>query len=181
MKIVYKGKTQTGKKIVVRYPERSDLGKMLNYINILSDERTFITYQGEHETLKSEKKYLEGRLKAIKDKKAVQLLVFYKDQLIGVSDIHLLDKTQKHIGIFGITISKDFRNDGIGKVLMNLIEDEGKKKLPGLKIITLEVFSTNSIARDLYKKMRFKEYGVLPKGIIRNNKVEDSVLMYKLV
>jgi len=69
MKIVYQGKTRTGKEIIIRYPENSDVGEMLNFINKLSDEKTFITYQGEHETLESEKKYLEEVLKNIKNKK----------------------------------------------------------------------------------------------------------------
>ena len=62
MKIIYQDKTKTGKEILIRYPETGDLEEMLNFINELSDERTFIRYQGEHETLESEKKYLESRL-----------------------------------------------------------------------------------------------------------------------
>jgi len=177
--IIYQGKTKTGKKIVVRYPEMGDLEEMLVFINNLSDEKTFVRYQGEHETVESEKKYLEGRLEAIKDKKAVHLLVFCKNKLIGASDIHMMDKTEKHIGVLGISIAKNFRGEGVGKILMNLVEEEAKKKLPDLKMITLGVNSPNTVARDMYKKIGFVEYGILPNGIIRGEKFENAVLMYK--
>jgi RimJ/RimL family protein N-acetyltransferase len=181
MKIVYQGKTKSGKNILVRYPKIGDLKKLLDYINILSDEKTFITYQGEHENIKSEGKWLKGQLKDIKNKKTAYLLAFYGDRLIGSCEIHLGDKVAKHVGEFGITIAKDFRGDGLGKILMDLVMREAKKELSELKIVTLEVYSTNDIARSLYKKIGFVEYGSLPDGLFRKNSFEDSVLMYKKV
>lgn len=65
MRIIFQGKIKTGKEILNRYPETRDIEEMLNFINELSDERTFVRYQGEHETLDSENKYLEARLDAI--------------------------------------------------------------------------------------------------------------------
>lgn len=178
MKIIYRGKTKTGKEIVIRYPEIVDLEKMMNYINALSDEKTFIRSQGEHETLESERKFLKNRLKEIKDKKAIHILVFCGDKLVGGSDVHMLDKTEKHVGIFGITVAKDFRGEGIGETLMEQTIEEAKKELKDLKIITLEVYGTNNIAQSLYKKMGFKKYGMLQRGIVRQGKFEDAVLMY---
>ncbi len=87
MKIVFQGKTKKGKKIIVRYPNASDVEEMLRFINKLSNEKTFIRYQGEQETLESETKYLTSRLEAIKTKKSVTFLAFYNDRLIGSTDI----------------------------------------------------------------------------------------------
>lgn len=181
MNIVYQGKTKTGKEILVRYPEEGDVNEMLRFVNELSDERTFIRYQGEHETLESEKKYLDGKLKAIANKRSVYLLVFSGDKLVGSSDVDMMEKTEKHIGVFGIMIDKNFRGEGLGSLLMGLTLKEAEKNLIGLKIITLEVYSTNGIARELYKKMGFTEYGILPGGISRNGTYEDGVIMYKKV
>jgi ribosomal protein S18 acetylase RimI-like enzyme len=181
MKIVYQGKTKTGRDVLIRYPEIGDLEKLLKFINELSDERTLIRYQGEHETLESERKWLKGRLKEIKDKKTVHLLAFSGETLVGASEIHMMDKTEKHIGVLGITIAKNFRGEGVGKTLMDLINREAEKELLGLKIITLEVYSANEVARNLYKKMGFMDYGLLPGGVFRNNTFEDGVLMYKKI
>jgi RimJ/RimL family protein N-acetyltransferase len=179
MKIVYQGKTKKGKDIIIRYPQLGDEAEMLKFINQISDERTFVRYQGEHETLESEVKYLGSVLDAIKNHKEVRLLVFSNDQLIASTDIHLLDKTEKHIGIFGIILNKDFRGEGLGTLLMELILKEAEKEIPDLKIVTLEVYSTNLIAQGLYKKMGFVQYGLLPKGIYRAGTFEDAILMYK--
>jgi putative acetyltransferase len=179
MKIVFRGQTKKGKEIVIRYPEMEDLERLLNFINEISDERTFIRYQGEHETKESEEKWLKGRLEEIKNKKTVYLLAFSGDELVGATEIHLRDKTEKHIGVLGITVAQNFRGQSIGKTLMGLIIKEAVKELSGLKMITLEVYSANEIAKSLYQNMGFVNYGILPKGITRNNKFEDAVLMYK--
>lgn len=181
MKIVYQGKTKTGRDVLIRYPEVGDLEKLLNFINEISDERTFIRYQGEHETKESEEKWLKGRLEEIDNKKTVHLLAFSDNELAGATEIHLRDKTEKHIGVFGITVAKTFRGEGIGKILMDLIIKEAIKELSELRMITLEVYSTNENAKNLYRKMGFVDYGLLPEGITRNNKFEDAVLMYKKI
>lgn len=178
-KIVYQGKTKTGKEIIIRYPDFSDLDELFRYINELSDERTFIRYQGEHETLESETKYLKSKLEEIANKKAVHLLVFSNNNLIAASDVHMKDKTEKHVGIFGISVAREFRNEGIGKLLMEKVFEEARKEIPQLKIVTLEVYQKNSIARRVYEGFGFKEYGLLPNGIMRDNAFEDEVLMYK--
>lgn len=179
MRIVYQGKTKTGKEIVIRYPEMSDLEKLLDFINMLSDEHTFIRYQGEHETLESEKKFLKNRFKEINEKKSVHLVAFVDGEVSGASEVGMRDKTEKHIGSFGISIVKKFRGEGIGKLLMDQVITEAKKELANLKIIILEVYSTNEIAKSLYKKMGFKEYGMLPNGVVRGDKFEDAIFMYK--
>ncbi len=179
MSIVYQGKTRKGKEIIIRYPEIGDLAELLGFINALSNERTFIRYQGEHETLESEGKWLKERLKQIENKEVIHLLTFYNNKLVGASEVRMKDKTEKHIGAFGISIAKDFRGEGLGNILMDSILKEAKKKLNDLKIVTLEVYSANEIAKNLYKKMGFIDYGILPEGITRNNKFEDAILMYK--
>lgn len=179
MKIVFQGKIKTKEDILVRYPEPNDVEEMLKYINGLSKERTFIRYQGEQETLESETKYLKSRLEAIGNKKAVHLLAFSNNKLVAATDIHMMDKTEKHVGIFGISVIKDFRGKGLGKLLMELILKEAKSKISDIKIVTLGVYSTNDIAKSLYKKLGFIEYGMLPNGITRGGKFEDAVLMYK--
>ncbi len=179
MEIVFRGKTKKDKEILIRYPKTGDVKEMLRYINELSREKTFIRNQGEQETLKSETKYLNSRLEEIKNGKVVNLLAFCNGRLVGSSDIKMKDKTEKHIGIFGITVDKNFRGEGLGDLLMELILKEAKKKLFSIKIVTLEVYSTNNIARNLYKKFGFKEFGMLPKGVSRRGKFEDEFLMYK--
>lgn len=167
------------KDIIFRYPTKDDLKTVWEYINTISKEQTFILFQGEQISLEMEEKWLEGELKKIKEGKAVQIFAFVDNKLVGVSGITMKDRAEKHIGLFGITLAKDFRGKGIGTVLMEKVLNEAKKYLKGLKIIDLGVFGDNPVARGLYKKMGFVEYGILPKGILHKDKFVDHIYMYK--
>ncbi len=181
MKTIFQGKTKNGKPIIIRYPVKSDVKAMLEYINKLSQERTFIRMQGEIITFTEEKKYLEKLLKKIRNKQTIQLLVFDREKLVGVSDINMQEKIEKHVGLFGITVAKEFRREGIGSLLMDLIFNEAIKNISDLEIIKLGCFSNNTLALKMYKKFGFKEYGRLPNGIKLHDKYVDHIYMYKYV
>ncbi len=179
--VIYNGKLKSGRDLVFRYPAENDLRLLQEYINTLSKEKTFILFQGEQVSLEEEKKYLDSQLKAITENKAVQLLAFSEGILAGNTQINLQDKAVKHIGIFGISLAKEFRGEGIGTLLMKEIIKEAVQNLKSLKIITLEFFGNNFIAQKLYKKMGFVEYGNLPKGVTHRGKFVDHIYMYKEV
>ena len=79
-----------------------------------------------------------------------------------------------HIGV-----DKDFRGEGIGEALMNAVETEAKEI--GVKVIELQVFGENKPALNLYKKLGFTSFGVLPRSIDFRGKLIDEVYMYKRV
>src|SRR3989344_4291871 len=87
--------------LLIHYPTEHDIPAMQQYINTISRERTFIAYQGEQLTLEEETKFVTDELKKINQNKAVQLLVFTNEQLIGIAGIDLKNKTSRHEGIFG--------------------------------------------------------------------------------
>lgn len=181
MKIIYRGLTKTGQKLIIRYPESRDLLQVWRYFNKLSAEKTFITFQGEKVSKKDEKIWLDKNIKAIRQKKSVRLFVFIDGKLSGVSDIELKERVQKHIGTFGITLAPETRGQGIGKLLMNLVLSEAQKKLPDLKIVILDCFANNDIALKLYRSLGFIEYGRLPKGLNYRGTLVGEVSMYKML
>jgi len=160
-------KTLDRGKFVIRYPQDGDAQAMLKFINTLSKEKTFIRFQGEQLTIKEEVKYLKKQLSKIEKGEAVQLLAFMNEKLVGVSSISMKDKVEKHVGGFGISVAKEYRGKGIGKLLMGAVFKEAKKNLATLKIVTI------------YEKFGFIKYGNLPKGIIYKDNYFDDVLMYK--
>ncbi|MEK7518152.1 MAG: GNAT family N-acetyltransferase [Patescibacteria group bacterium] len=177
--IVYQGSTKTRLKITISYPYRGDANLMMNYINTLSKERTFVYFQGEQNTIGEERKYLNSILDGLKKETAVCLLAFDRQKLIGVSQIEMKDKAQSHVGAFGISIAKQYRNQGVGMLLMNLVFEEAKKHLPQLKICTLGVFANNRIAINMYKQFGFTKYGRLPKAVMYRGKPIDEIYFFK--
>lgn len=180
-KIVFKGRSDKGKEITIRYPTKKDLKAMWEYINTLSDERTYIIFQGEKLTLEEEEKFLKTHLEKISKNLAVLLLVFCEGKLIGNSGIDLKERVERHIGVFGITIAKGFRGEGIGTKLMELVIKEAEENLPNLETITLGVFSNNDLAKEMYRKFGFREYGNLPMGIKLENGYIDHIYMYRII
>lgn len=177
--VIFTGKTKKDLEILVRYPKQEDLQQMLDYINTLSAEKTFLLFQGEQVTLEEEKIYLDDQLKKIEEKKAVKLFVFNEDRLIAISDIVMREKAEKHIGYFGISVAKEYRGKGIGGLLMDLVIKEAEKNLKDLKIIVLSVFGDNTVAQNMYKKFEFEEFGNLPGGVLHADVPVDHIYMYK--
>src|SRR3989339_1623298 len=136
-KIVFKGKSKKGKSFLIRYPKKDDVKSLLHFVNTLSKERTFISYQGEQVALELETKYLKDELSAIKDRRNVMLLAFSGDLLVGNTSIKLRERTSKHVGLLSISVAKDFRGEGIGKKLMELVLKEAEENLADLRIVTL--------------------------------------------
>ncbi|MDR0761766.1 MAG: GNAT family N-acetyltransferase [Campylobacteraceae bacterium] len=64
-------------------------------------------------------------------------------------------KAKPMINIHDIIVLKKYRGSGVGRMLMNAVADEAKKR--GCVRITLEVREDNVIAQNLYKSMDFKE------------------------
>lgn len=167
--------------IQIRGLKQEDVTEMLSFINEISKEETYIRLQGEQLTMDEEVRYVDDFIRRIGEGSAVKLLAFNGKTLIGVSDVYLKDKIEKHIGVFGITIKKEWRGKGVGQELMKKTLAEATQKIKGLKIIELGVFANNPIAKKMYEKMGFVEYGRLPKGIKHRGEFVDHLYMYKQV
>lgn len=180
-KIVAKFKLKDGREVALRYPVISDIKAMADYINTLSKEKTFISFQGEQITYEFEEERLTKLLKQIDEKKAIQLLAFCESQLVAISDIIMRERAERHVATFGISVAKDLRGAGLGQKLMQIIIDEALKKIPQLKILLLGCFSDNTAAQNLYRKIGFKKIGSLPGGLMHQDHFDNHIYMYKQV
>ncbi|MEH7342529.1 GNAT family N-acetyltransferase [Bacillus sp. JJ1532] len=86
-----------------------------------------------------------------------------------------------HTGSIAIMLQKDYRNKGIGKLLINEILSWVAQH-PVIEKVSLGTFSTNSRAIELYKKLGFVEEGRKVREFkFRDDEYVDDVLMYKFV
>ena len=169
--------------ITIRDPKKTDIDQTLTYVNKLSKEKTYVLLQGVVISKKSELEWLKSSIEKIKNKKTVLKFIFYKDILIGISDIKLgREKTAKeHVAVLGISIDKKYRGKGYGSMLMDEVLKEAKEKLKGLKVVYLEAFAENEGAIKMYEKKGFIKYGLLPGGVKRKGEFGDEVMMYKVM
>lgn len=180
-KTVFTGNSKSGLDIVIRYPQISDVQVMLDYINALSREETYVAMQGVQKTLEEEQKFLEQELKLISEHKALLLLAFNDDTLIGIANLQMGKEALGHVAGLGISVESTYRGKGIGSLLMKNLLEEAEKTIHQLRIVTLQAFGVNESGIALYKKFGFQTYGKLPEGLYRRGEYSEEVLMYKKI
>ena len=83
----------------------------------------------------------------------------------------------EEVGRLGIAIKKEYRGNGLGKVLLNMIINESKDY--GYKFIELEVREDNKRAIHLYEKIGFKKFNMIKNGL-KINGIEENVVEMRL-
>ena len=81
---------------------------------------------------------------------------------------------------FGIIIDQNFQGKGFGKETTKLILDYSFQKL-NMRKVSLNVLSENTRAINLYKKLGFKEEGILKEHFYWDGKYHDVVVMGKIL
>jgi len=82
----------------------------------------------------------------------------------------------RHSGEFGVQVLKEYWGLGIGKKLIKYLIHWAKESKV-IKKINLRVRTDNANARHLYKKLGFKQEGILRKEFMSNGKFYDLVYM----
>lgn len=176
--------TKSGQTVVLRYPTLNDVKIATDYINEVSKENTFLTFSGEQLTEDEERKYIDDSLLKIEKGDMVKIYCFKESELIAEGSVERDFRTRKrglHRAMLGVSVKKEYRNDGIGRILMNALIDETKNRIKGIRQIILTVFGPNENAINLYSSLGFREYGRLPEGLFYKDKYEDYVYMYRSI
>ena len=98
--------------------------------------------------------------------------VFFGDVLVGYI-ISKISYPETHI--LNLTVSSQFRHNGIGGSLVQLIINDAR--IRNSQDIILEVRSSNKIAQSLYKKLLFKQIGVRKDYYDCNEGREDAYVL----
>lgn len=181
MRVAHEGTTTDGREYVLRYPMLDDVDSATEYVNRLSQERTFVTYQGETVTREEEVRFIEGWLQKIGERNGVFLFLIVDGIVQGACGIETKRLSERHVATLGLSIDASMRGQGLGKLLMETTIEEAIRHIDGLRIITLTVKEPNERAQGLYTKLGFKEFGRLPGGTRQNGEFVDEIYMYKNV
>lgn len=168
--------TKKGRKVLLRVPREKDVDQLMDYINALVEEDTFIS-NNKKVTRDEEEKYVKKRIRAIEKRKGFNILAEYEEEIIANGGVERLGMRREHVGELGITVAKEFRNEGLGTILIEELLRLSKEFLK-LKLVYLYVFANNKRARNFYQKMGFKETGRIPKVILYKGKFIDQVFMW---
>lgn len=173
-KICKEAVLRDGRKTILRAPDWRDLDDNIAFINQLVEERAEIV-RVEKVSRGEEADWLGARLADIETGKMIALVGEVGGRVVGSSEVAARPWEQSHVGGLGIALLKEYRGIGLGTTLMKAMLQLAKQA--GLKIVILDHFATNSVARRLYEKVGFVEVGRIPKGIFRDGKYIDLVRM----
>jgi ribosomal protein S18 acetylase RimI-like enzyme len=147
---------------------------------ILSENEYMISVIEEFdETLEQ----IRGWVEKILENEREQLIVAeINEEVVGL--IVFRSKSTKrlsHTGTFTAMVKKEYRNQGIGKLLIKELLNWAEQN-PLIEKVSLGVLSTNQRAIDLYKKMGFIQEGRKIKEVKFSQEVYvDDILMYRFV
>ncbi|MDP8011590.1 MAG: GNAT family N-acetyltransferase [Thermoplasmata archaeon] len=142
-----------------------------------TDENFGLTFQDNVPDINDEILWFSNLMIQIKRGNAIAVVAEQSGKVIGLCDIHKKRENSElsHIGILGISIIKDYRNKGIGTMMMKYAIELARNHFD---ILILDVFETNNRAIHLYEKLGFIKFAYIQKGIKRNGKYIGVYSMY---
>jgi len=176
-KIIKKYKSKKGKRVVVRVVTWDDLDDLLIYANELIKEDTFVMIHGKEITLEEEVDFLADSIKKTLRGDKLHFVIEINGDFAGSCNIDRQRLRSQHVGRIGISVSKKYRDEGIGTELMKTLISQGRQHK--YKLLTLTCFSINKRAIAVYEKVGFKKAGVIPGAYKYKNVYEDELVMYK--
>lgn len=152
-----------------------DAEQIIAYTKIVGGETDNLTFgkAGFSITLEQEEKFLK---RVHDDKTSVHLIACKNGEIIGDGSLSGLPRRMGHRAELGLTVRKDYWNQGVGKALMKELIKYAKGN--GIEIVNLEVRSDNLKAIHLYEKFGFKHIGTSPAYFKIDGDYIDFELMY---
>ncbi len=176
-KIIRRFTAKDGREVILRTPKWEDADDLMELINSLIEEGADIMYDVKL-TRDEVVDWLSRAIAQLEKGNAFCIVAEVEGRIIARSDITKRRfSCESHVGDLGILIKTGYRDIGIGTEMMKTLIDQARRM--GLKILTLTVSATNKRAIHVYKKVGFKETGRIPKGIYRNGKYIDLIIMVK--
>jgi len=163
--------------VIIREANPKDAAKLINYVNALLEEP--ISYlemaKGEFKlTIKDEKKFIED---CKKSENSIFIVAEESGEIIGSLTCIGRERIKiRHNTVLGMSVKKEYRNQGIGSRLIEYAINWAKGT-GVIKRIELHVFETNSRAINIYNKYGFIIEGKKQKSIKVNGGYVNELIM----
>ena len=170
--------TKSGKQITVRPADVKDAQAILNLKRayIKNTNSLPLTLEDYPDDLEKEINLIDDY---IKSKNSIFLVAQHHDTLVGNIDITGSKRSKiAHTAMLGMGIDEHWRNQGLGKILIECAMEWAKNKSE-LNIIWLDVYASNDIGFSLYKKMGFIVSGTIKNFFKESDAYIDKVQMYQ--
>ncbi|TEU09376.1 GNAT family N-acetyltransferase [Candidatus Bathyarchaeota archaeon] len=168
--------SKDGRKVTLRAPRWDDLDDMLEFINSLVEEGADIMIDTK-QTRESEVEWLARLLTRVEKDETTVVAAEVEGRYVGQAEVTPRSGRSRHVGVLGIALKDGYREIGIGTELMREAETQARRL--GLEIIHLSVFATNERARHVYGKVGYRDVGVWPRAVKKDEVYIDEIMMSK--
>lgn len=146
-----------------------------DFICALVDENTYLVVD-KKPTMKEEREWFRAKLEAIRNNQEIFLTAWDGKKYIGNCNA-VRDKWKESENIcLDIAILKNYRGRGLGEKLLRETIKRTKRLLKP-KNIYLTLSAPNKPAKNLYKKLDFREIARLPRWRKQGEKYVDKLFM----
>lgn len=168
--------TKKGRRIMIHQATAADADEMVSYLTELFAECKHLVTTSE-EFNSSPKEQAEWLKQMERKNNHLVLVAKEEERIIGLLTFLPGNKKRTaHEGSFGMSVQKKYRGEGIGRILLiTLINWLNEKR--GIERISLEVFSQNERAIQLYKQLGFKIEGRKMNAIKFDDGSYDDLLL----
>ena len=154
---------KNGQKCIIRNGTFEDGPEVSTFFTTTHGETDYLLSYPEESTRDDEKQsnYLKETTESDRE---IELLAIVDGKVVGMAGFNAIGSKYKvrHRAEFGITVSKNYWGQGIGKAIMNACIECAKEA--GYIQLELDVVADNTRAIELYKKLGLIEFGRNPKG-----------------
>ncbi len=173
-----------GKQFKIRNLKWEDVDEFTRFMNELSKEDTYDLFAGEFIYKGEEAHYLNSVFYDSEFMDNITIGLFDNDRLAGFCGTYR-DKRKRsrssHVGIFHISIGREYRGKGLGFILSSKVIELVPSRISNIRQLELDCFGNNPNAINLYKKLGFVEVGRVPERFFHRGIYVDMVLMQKKI
>lgn len=173
--------TKDRRPIVIRSARPSDAAGILEHARAILAERIYSVTEPDELTMTVEEEaaWIEGYRE---HPGRLAIVAELEGKVVGFLHFAVQDKKRvEHVGSFALSVDADYRNQGIGRLMIEELLAWATVQ-PTIEKVALGVLSTNERAIALYRKLGFQEEGRKVREIrMGMGEYVDDVLMYKLV
>lgn len=171
---------KSGKQITVRAPEDQEAQSLMDLKRAYIKNTSTLPW-----TLDEYPKEVAHELKVIEEYRvstnSILLIAEQEGELIGNIDITGNKRLKMaHTGMVGMGIKENWRNQGLGKALMESAIEWAKNNSE-LEILWLDVYASNELGYNLYKNTGFEVSGIIKDFFKESNGYMDKIQMYQRI
>lgn len=103
-------------------------------------------------------------------------------QIVGSTEllIDISNASRRHVGLLGICVHRDFRDKGIGKIMLNDLINYAER-WQQVRRLELIVWEDNRVAQALYKQFGFVVEGAMRAYGLRDGRYDTALMMARLL